>query len=364
MLRDFARALHLIPRRRRWQWAVLIPLALVAAALESMGASVVLALGTLVAEPGRVASLPLASRIAAWLPHGQPREIIVTATIGVIVFYVTRGLLLTLIAWVQETIVQRTGAEVAQRLLGSYLAAPYVFHLRRNSASLIQAVGHSVEAAFSSGLGAAVNIVTEALTVIGLIAVLTFAAPLVTIVSVATIGVVLLGPLFVTRRLAVRYGAEGKTLQETLLQDLQQSLASFKEVRVMGAHRHFLSAFSAHRNRLAAVRKRQATVTTAVRVFVESTFVVAILMAVILVTARGESGGSLIGLMAMYAYVGFRVVPAANRLILNFATFQGARPHVEALWNDFTRLERHRQRARSRRQRRRCRSPTESIWNR
>ena len=149
----------------------------------------------------------------------------------------------------------------------------------------------------------------------------------------------LLGPLFVTRRLAVRYGAEGKTLQETLLQDLQQSLASFKEVRVMGAHRHFLSAFSAHRNRLAAVRKRQATVTTAVRVFVESTFVVAILMAVILVTARGESGGSLIGLMAMYAYVGFRVVPAANRLILNFATFQGARPHVEALWSDFTRLE-------------------------
>ena len=339
MLRDFARALHLIPRRRRWQWAVLIPLALVAAALESMGASVVLALGTLVAEPGRVASLPFVSRIAAWLPHGQPREIIVTATIVVIVFYVARGLLLTLIAWVQETIVQRTGAEVAQRLLGSYLAAPYVFHLRRNSASLIQAVGYSVEAAFSSGLGAAVNIVTEALTVIGLIAVLTFAAPLVTIVSVATIGVVLLGPLFVTRRLVVRYGAEGKTLQETLLQDLQQSLASFKEVRVMGAHRHFLSAFSAHRNRLAAVRKRQATVTTAVRVFVESTFVVAILMAVILVTARGESGGSLIGLMAMYAYVGFRVVPAANRLILNFATFQGARPHVEALWSDFTRLE-------------------------
>ena len=48
----------------------------------------------------------------------------------------------------QETIVQRSGSEVAQRLFGVDLAAPYVFHLRRNSATLIQAAGHSVEAAY------------------------------------------------------------------------------------------------------------------------------------------------------------------------------------------------------------------------
>ena len=340
MLRDLVRALHLIPRRRRWQWVVLIPLALAAAALESMGAGVVLTLGTIVAEPARAVSLPVVSRIAAWLPRAAPQDLIITATAGVVVFYIARGLLLTLFAWVQETVVQRTASEVARRLLAAYLAAPYVFHLRRNSARLIQAAGHSVEAVYSSGLGAAVNFVTEALTLVGLIAVLAFAAPLATLVSVATIGLVLLGPLFVTRHLAVRHGADVKRLQEALLQDLQQSLASFKEVRVMGAERHFLSAFSAHRDRLASVRKRQGTLTTVVRVFVESTFVVAILMAVILVTARGASGGSLIGLMALYAYAGFRVVPSANRLILNFAVFQGSRPHVEGLWSDFSLLER------------------------
>jgi ABC-type multidrug transport system fused ATPase/permease subunit len=221
--------------------------------------------------------------------------------------------LLTSIAWVQETVVQRSGAEAARRLLGSYLAAPYVFHLRRNSATLIQAASQSVDAAFSSGLVSAVNIAIGALTVVGLIAVLSFAAPLVTLVSVASIGIVLIGPLFVTRRLAVRYGAETKLLQEALLQDLQQSLASFKEVRVMGAQRHFLSAFSTHRELLAAVRKRQATMTTAMRVFVESTFVVAVLMAVVLLMARGDSGGSLIGLLAMYAYVCRRALGVASR---------------------------------------------------
>ena len=119
----------------------------------------------------------------------------------------------------------------------------------------------------------------------------------------------LLGPLFVTRHLAVRYGADVKMLQEALLQDLQQSLASFKEVRVMGAERHFLSAFAAHRDRLASVRRRQGALSAVVRVFVESTFVVAILMAVILVASRGASGSSLIGLMALYATLGFAWCP-------------------------------------------------------
>ena len=339
MLRDIVRALRLIPRRRRWQWVALIPLALAAAVLESMGAGVVLTLGTIVAEPARAASLPVVSRIAGWLPSAAPQELIITVTAGVVAFYIARGLLLTLFAWGQETVVQRTASEVARRLLEAYLAAPYVFHLQRHSARLIQAAGVSVEATYSSGLAAAVNFTTEVLTLAGLIAVLAFAAPLATLLSVAIIGVVLLGALFVTRHLAVRDGAEVKRTQEALLQDLQQSLASFKEVRVMGAQRHFLSVFSAHRDRLASVKRRQGALSTAVRVVVESTFVVAILIAVILVTARGASSGSLIGLMALYAYAGFRVVPSANRLILNFSVFQGARPHVEGLWNDFSLLE-------------------------
>jgi ABC-type multidrug transport system fused ATPase/permease subunit len=340
MLRDLVRALHLIPRRRRWQWVVLIPLALTAAALESMGAGVVLTLGTIIAEPARAASLPVVSRIAGWLPAAAPQDLIIWMTTGVLIFYIGRGLVLTLFAWIQETVVQRSASEVARRLFEAYLAAPYVFHLRRNSATLIQSAAYSVEAAYSSGLAAAVNFTTETLTLAGLIAVLAVAAPVATLVTVGIIAVVLLGPLLVTRHLAVRYGAEIKRLQETLLQDLQQSLASFKEVRVIGGERHFVSVFSDHRERLASVKRRQGALSTAVRVFVESTFVIAILVAVIVVTSRGASGGSLIGLMALYAYAGFRVVPSANRLILNFAVFQGARPHIEGLWSDFTVLER------------------------
>jgi ATP-binding cassette subfamily C protein len=78
---------------------------------------------------------------------------------------------------------------------------------------------------------------------------------------------------------------------------------------------------------------------TGLRVFVETTFILASLIAVVVVTAAGATGGTLIGLMALFAYVGFRVVPSANRLMLNFAVFQGARPHVAGLCADLALLE-------------------------
>ena len=335
MLLDLFRALHLVPRHRRWQWAVLVPLALAAAALEGVGAGVVLTLGTVVAEPAQASSLPLGSRIAAWLPSTEPKELIIAASAGVIVFYIARGLLLTMFAWVQERVVQRTAAGVARRLFQAYLAAPYAFHLRRNSSRTIQTVGQSVGSVFASGLSAAVSMATETLTLLGLVAVLMFAAPLAALVSVTTIGVVLLAPLFMTRRLVPRLSAAVQTSSRALLQNLQQSLASFKEVRVMGVERHFQSAFAVHRDRVASLSARQSALSTAVRLFVETTFVMAVLLAVILVTARGVSGGSLIGLTALYAYVGFRIVPSANRLIFNFAQLQSARPHLDWLCGDF-----------------------------
>ena len=147
---------------------------------------------------------------------------------AVVAFYVVRGLLLTILAWTQESVVQRTASDVASRLFRAYLAAPYEFHLQRNSAKLIQAVGQSVDAVLASGLGAAVNLATEALTLLALVTLLALAAPLATLVAVLAISVVLLFPLFVTRRLAPRLGAEIKTVSGPLHPDLVQSLASFK----------------------------------------------------------------------------------------------------------------------------------------
>jgi hypothetical protein len=60
----------------------------------------------------------LGSRIAAWLPPAAPKDVIIAASIGVVV-YIGRGLLLTVFAWVGAAIPSHM--EVAGRLARSAL---------------------------------------------------------------------------------------------------------------------------------------------------------------------------------------------------------------------------------------------------
>ncbi len=339
VLSDITQTLRLVPRRRQWQWALLVPLALGAALLEGLGAGMVLTLGTVVADPARMTSVPGLQWLLPAAPPANPARLVVVVSGLVILFYLVRGLLLTGFVWFQDTVVQRTASEVAARLLRSYLLAPYALHLRRNSATTIQAVGTSVESAFALGLGSAVNIATEALTLLGLVAILALAAPLATGASAAVLALVLLGPMLVVRRTARTLGAESKRLNEALLQDVQQGLALLKETRIMGAERQVLSAFAARRGQLAATRASLGALTTGARLLVETAFIVAATVAVMAVATAGPGGPGVIGVLALYAYAAFRIVPAANRLTLNFALAQSARPHMATVCDDLARFE-------------------------
>lgn len=311
-------------------------MACVSAVIEGVGAGAALALGTALADPARAATLPLVSR---WMPiDAAPRRFVLTITLLAVAFYVLRAILLTLFAWAQEAIVQRTVASTKTRLMRAYLSAPYGFHLHRNSATSIQAATHSADSAVALGLGSLVNITTEAITLTGLVIVLAVAAPLPTLSAVVVIGLLLLAPLSVTRHVTPRLSESIRRLDEDALAHVQQALATFRDVRVAGVEASFVEGVASNRRRHAVLRARLGALSTAVRVSVETILIVAVLVVVVIATRAGAHGGSLVGLMALYAYAGFRLVPAANRLSLNYSLLQGALPHVAIVCDDLDRL--------------------------
>jgi len=64
MLSDIRGCLQLLTPEARWRWAVLLPLALAVGLLEAMGAGAASGLITLLGDPTRAATLPVASWIS------------------------------------------------------------------------------------------------------------------------------------------------------------------------------------------------------------------------------------------------------------------------------------------------------------
>ena len=338
MLADVRACLGLLSPWARWRWAALIPLALAAAAAEAVGAGAAFGLITILGDPARAAALPVAAWVYPHLPAHDNRSVVLAFTLLVIAFYVARNLLLAGVTWAQERALNASVAELSHRLFAAYLAAPYDFHFRRNSAVLIRRVTDGVHSVFRGVLGSLVTIATEALVVAGLVVVLGVTAPGVTLVAVVVVGGLLSVPLMLSRRAAARWGRAVQLIDTAILQTLQQSLGAVKEVKLTGREAFFLGQLGERVPAAARLRLRFLTLGASLRMAVETVFVCGLLLVSLLITLRHEPSGVL-PLLGLYAYAGFRVIPSANRIMLYVTELRYSRAWIHDLCDDLAALE-------------------------
>ncbi len=319
---------------------MLVPIMGLAAVLEAIGAVVVFGLLRMVVEPHRVRITPVVKNLWLSWPTDDPARI-VALLIGVVaVFYVLRALFLGWAEWFKESTVARSAAQAADRLFARYLSADYLFHRQRRSASPIQAVARSTEIAFQLVAASTLNILAECATTIGLVAVLAYTAPRPALGAVAVVLGLAAVPMLATRRLWIRSGARQHALEEQQLHVLQQSLGAVKEVKIAGREAFFEARLRATRRELSHVKSQRAWLSAALRLGVETVLVICMLGVVWLVTRGGASGADTVSLMALFAYTGFRVVPSANRIMLNAGYCREGRAFVADAIADFDTLAR------------------------
>jgi ATP-binding cassette subfamily C protein len=338
MLEDLRALASWITPADRVRWLMVVPIVAAAALIEAVGALAVFGLLRIIVEPERVQTTPVVAELWRRWPNSDPRSLLAALTIAVAGFYIFRALFLFWTEWMKESVIHRSGARAAERLFSRYLAADYTFHLRRRSSSLIEEVARSTDAAFQLIGASVVNIFAETATLIALAVVLLSTAPARTLVAVAVVLVFVAIPVAFTRRLWIRWGERHKTLEEQQLHVLQQSLGAVKEVKITGREAFFEGRFRAARRALAQVRQHRASASSGLRLGVEAVLIVAMLVIVVLVSVRGDSGAETVSVLALFAYAGFRAVPSANRIMLNVGYLREGRPYARAVSADFRAL--------------------------
>ncbi|HEX8029091.1 MAG TPA: ABC transporter ATP-binding protein [Vicinamibacterales bacterium] len=327
-----------LPARERWRWALLVPIATLAALIEAAGALAVFGLLRLVVDPELVRSTPVVSRLLAMWPGDNPRAVVAIMALGVGVVYVLRAVFLSWAEWLRQGIVYRSSAVAAERLFARYLAADYLFHARRQAASLMEPMTRASDLAYELGAGSAVNIFAEAVIIVALALVLLVSAPPITLVTVAIVMALVLVPIVMTRRAWETIGEAERSLFQRQLHVLQQSLGAIKDVKITGSQPFFEDRFRQVKRDLGVTKQRRAWSASLARLGVEATLILAMLLVVFLVMRQDVPGGSTISVLALFAYTGFRVVPSANRIMLNAGYLREAHPWIRNMDEDMRRL--------------------------
>ena len=338
MIGDLRSVIGWLPARERWRWLLLVPVAGAAALIEAAGALAVFGLLRLVVDPEQVRTAPMVSRLYAIWPGNDPRSIVALLALGIGVFYVLRAAFLSWAEWLRQGVVYRSSAVAAERLLQRYLGAEYLFHARRRSASLIEPVTRASDIAYELVAGSAINILAEVVIIAALAVILIISAPPITLVTVAIVLALVLIPIVMTRRSWERIGESERQLYQQQLHLLQQSLGAIKDVKVTGRQPFFESRFRHLKRDLGHTKQRRAWAASLARLGVEATLILSMLLVVFLVMRQEVSGATTVSVLALFGYTGFRVIPSANRIMLNVGYMREAHPWIRNMDEDMRQL--------------------------
>lgn len=224
------------------------------------------------------------------------------------------------------------------RLLHTYLFLPYTFHLRTNSANLIQnIINESQNFSYSVAiplLNSIANLFVLFVLVL-LLAITDLAA------TVSVIGGMLIAylPFHLVRHKIVRWGKEGVEANTEMLRIVNHAIGGLKETRVIGCEEFFENQLATQVNRFAKVATLFHIFQMLPRILIESlliTFVVGLVSVSLLFEQRSQN---LVSVLGIFAIASIRLLPSASQLISSMGVLRNFKPTLERLYMDLKEIE-------------------------
>jgi len=325
----------MLPSGMRWRWVTLVPLTLVTSLIEAGAAAAVFALIKVIGDPSQISRIPIVSPVVAAFGISSPRGQVLAFTAIVIAYYLFKNLLAAGAQYLSHKIVGESIAVMRSGLLNRYLAAPYTFHLGRNSSDLIWKITFGIGDACGGAMSAAVAAVAEILTVAAISIVLLLTAPEITLIVGGLLLAVLAAVMRLTRQMAVRFGGARALLDQASLKTLQQAFGGVREIKAFGREIFFSSRYAEQQNKLVELGYVGKTLETLTPLVTETIFVCGAGAVIALVSDGGHSEAGRLPLLALFSYAAFRIVPSINRIAWRVAQMRGSAAPVAELYDDW-----------------------------
>jgi len=313
------RCLELLPSSLRRRWLALLPLLFLQAAVEWGAAATIYLFLSGGAVPG----------VRVLLPRGSPVLLLASLLIA-------KNALVVAASHVEARLLADSMRSTFERLLRGYLAAPLSALDPHHASELSYTATGAVDAAFRRVLTAAANLLTEGFVMAALVAAVLSRAPIAGLIAVSILGAALGATLRATHLAVTGAGGRRDALQARLLRDLGDVLRGAPEIQALGREDAVARAVLAREDVYVESHRTLAAVGALSRPAVELVFAAGLFVASL--AFPGSATGSLVPLLGLVAYAGFRIVPAANRAVFLVNEIRASAPAVERIRLDLDRF--------------------------
>lgn len=224
------------------------------------------------------------------------------------------------------------------RMMRTYLLLPYTFHLKTNSANVMQNVsGESANFTYSITIPL-LNSIANIFVLFILLCLLAKTDALAT-VSILGLLVVAIVPFHFLRHRVALWGKEGVEANTETLRIIHHAIGGLKEARVIGCEGFFESQLNAQTIKYARAASRFHVFQQLPRIVIEAlliTFVVGFVSLSLILVQRSED---LVAVLGIFAIASVRIMPSASQLISSMGILRNSTPSLNKIYMDLKELE-------------------------
>ncbi|WP_165356964.1 ABC transporter ATP-binding protein [Nocardioides zhouii] len=303
---------ELIDNPTRKRLAVSVALSAVLAALDMVGVLAMLPMMQYVTGQS------LDAGAVGWVSDflGDPSPQVLVMSLALIIFgaFIVKDVASLFVRRWQLRFMASQNVSISTAMLEGYLTAPYAWHLRQNTGDKIWTIGAAVGSGYAGGLGSALGVLTELLTISFIFGSLLVISPMTTIAAAAYFGLAAFVVQRVIRPRIQAAGERNRIASQAVSKSSLQSLNAVKEIKLRKAHAPFVEDFRSKGAEGAEAGVRAAILSLLPSYFLEIAFVlgIGVLAATATTGASAEEGLVVLGL---FVAAGARVLPSSVRLI-------------------------------------------------
>jgi len=314
-------------------------LSLAQALFQVIGITSIFPFLAIAADPDRIRRSHFGTRFLSLFPPMENRQLLLVAGIIAIVGLFASNAVNLLAEFARTRYSENFGHWLRVRLLRRMASQPYTYFLQRNSGDLLKKILSDVASYTNGVLLPLLDTVARALTAALVLATLFLVQPVIAVSAAIGLGgfYVLIFRLLARKRREVdenlRISVSG------VFREAQQMLGGIKPVKVHHAEEHFLKRFSRHSAVIAQTNARMPIFSNSARYLVEPLAFGGLVVAVLLLAAKGRDFSDILPNLGVMALAGYRLLPSLQLLYSQLTQISSVRHALDEVYDEFAAAE-------------------------
>lgn len=229
--------------RRRWQFASLVAMMVLASFAEVISLGAVLPFLTLLTAPDQVFGYPAIQPVVQALGVTSSSELLLPLTLVFCGAALTSGAMRMLLAWASTRYAFSVGADLSIEIFRRTLYQPYPIHLRRNTSELINGISSKANGLIFSTVVPALTLISSTFILTTIVCVLLAIDPIVSMVAIGGFGVIYGSITGVTRSKKIRNSYRIARDSTEVIKAIQESLGGIRDVLIDGSQETYCRVY-------------------------------------------------------------------------------------------------------------------------